>query len=921
MLLLLDMLHIVCNNCWCEYLTSQLNLGAVSINTTCPGMKCKLDHNHKFGCACNEKVSQQLFTRYVTSHELLSRYHHWLIDSFVEGQRSIKWCPKPNCNKAIYSTQTGGTRTVTCQCGYSWCFTCGENSHQPAPCDLVHKWLQREKSDDATQIWLDARTKKCPRCDVRIEKNKACNHMTCIKCNYNFCLTGDSAISLANGLSVRLIDLAQIMQSMVEVPVLSYDTTTVDGFAVKPATQFLDQQEKECVELIMLDGRTLQCTPNHLILTTSGWLRADELRLSNQTSAHRIICGVQGPIDQVEPSDQTSQFAFHLPNIDKLFTLQHNRGQVLALAAIIGSLCSDGTMHTDLRGVLQLDHIIDVQQATAALDVIGVSYSPPHLTHVYSVELNHAFSRDLALLANLTGGKRLDVAMLPVWVEDPATPLCVVREFLAGYYGGGGGAPRLGTNGFTPVTFHCGSSTKPDAITGTKQLLQRLSNIMTTRFGTATTKIKGTMKADGSGMEHVMLHSSNSALQFYEKIGFRFCCHKQIRLMVAAAFYRRAQVATNQRVCVQQAVEQIHFNELQSWSKATSTAEGAVSERFGYLFSRVIPGNQQIINTCNKQYSIVHQFVKEIGATKFFASHETTADGYSVPRTRDTLPYITLSVIARRKIGVKHVYDISVADTHNFLANGITVHNCWLCKGAWSAHGSNTGGYYVCTKYDEESKLGKLSSEEANINLNQQLLQKYTYYYKRFKSSAEAIIFTQKLAQKIEKKMIEHELNKYSFLLETIDKLIASRSVLQYTYVLAYYLRSGSAKQLFEYQQSMLVDSTESLQDIMDNYINAGAIDQLLNQRKDIINRCASMDKFRLEMCDQVERGDLEDLLLNNADIILDTIWTCIICKHDNKKDNVFCQQCTACKIHGEQECKACKNHKPIVSNTTSTTH
>ena len=32
-------------------------------------------------------------------------------------------------------------------------------------------------SDDATEIWLAARTKECPKCQVRIEKNKACNHM------------------------------------------------------------------------------------------------------------------------------------------------------------------------------------------------------------------------------------------------------------------------------------------------------------------------------------------------------------------------------------------------------------------------------------------------------------------------------------------------------------------------------------------------------------------------------------------------------------------------------------------------------------------------------------------------------------------------------------------------------------------------
>jgi hypothetical protein len=37
--------------------------------------------------------------------------------------------------------------------------------NSPAPCDLVRKWLEREQSDDATAIWLAAKTKECPKSD------------------------------------------------------------------------------------------------------------------------------------------------------------------------------------------------------------------------------------------------------------------------------------------------------------------------------------------------------------------------------------------------------------------------------------------------------------------------------------------------------------------------------------------------------------------------------------------------------------------------------------------------------------------------------------------------------------------------------------------------------------------------------------
>lgn len=37
---------------------------------------------------------------------------------------------------------------------------------------------------------------------------------------------------------------------------------------------------------------------------------------------------------------------------------------------------------------------------------------------------------------------------------------------------------------------------------------------------------------------------------------------------------------------------------------------------------------------------------------------------------------------------------------------------CWLCLGAWSEHGSSTGGFYRCNKYSADRKEGKYSEEE-----------------------------------------------------------------------------------------------------------------------------------------------------------------------------------------------------------------
>jgi len=229
-------------------------------------------------------------------------------------------------------------------------------------------------------------------------------------------------------------------------------------------------------------------------------------------------------------------------------------------------------------------------------------------------------------------------------------------------------------------------------------------------------------------------------------------------------------------------------------------------------------------------------------------------------------------------------------------------HFCWLCKGPWASHGSSTGGYYVCNKYDQDMAKGQVSEEENKILTNTKLLQKYTYYYKRFKGMADGIEMTKKLGTKLETAFKDDDIAKFGFLMDAVDKLIQARQILMWTYCMSFYMRAGGSKQLFEYQQDMLVGNTEALQDIMEN----NAAEKLLDMRKEVLNRTSSIDKFRQEMVKQVERGDFEELLMSKEDAESES-WGCSTCKKDNAKDAVHCASCGACKLHGEMECKPCK--------------
>ncbi|KAL4158608.1 hypothetical protein PRNP1_004384 [Phytophthora ramorum] len=141
--------HVYCLNCWKPYLSLKIQEGPICVTTTCPAHGCK------------EVVSDIIFKKIVNPEDY-RKYARYLLRSFVDINKGVKWCPSPGCSKAI--TSAGGLSSVTCTCGCEKC-----------------------RNESETANWILANTKKCPKCSVRIEKNQGCNHMTCRSCNYEFC--------------------------------------------------------------------------------------------------------------------------------------------------------------------------------------------------------------------------------------------------------------------------------------------------------------------------------------------------------------------------------------------------------------------------------------------------------------------------------------------------------------------------------------------------------------------------------------------------------------------------------------------------------------------------------------------------------------------------------------------------------------
>lgn len=166
--------HLFCHDCWSAYLSEKiLNEGTSYV--TCAAYNCAIVVDDEF---INKNVSRNA----------LQRYHKIYLNTFVESNPLLQWCPANECGRAV-KVPHSEPRGIQCDCGFMYCFKCLAHWHEPVPCDILMKWLKKCSDDSETSNWVVANTKDCPKCHVVIEKDGGCNHMTCKSagCRFEFC--------------------------------------------------------------------------------------------------------------------------------------------------------------------------------------------------------------------------------------------------------------------------------------------------------------------------------------------------------------------------------------------------------------------------------------------------------------------------------------------------------------------------------------------------------------------------------------------------------------------------------------------------------------------------------------------------------------------------------------------------------------
>jgi hypothetical protein len=128
---------------------------------------------------CDNKLEAS-FIQELISPSLLHKYLKFKREAELSLNANLRWCPKPDCE----GYDIGGTRkrTLTCNvCFGIYCYYCSvEITDEHSDCKgLVDYQLDQWSKQN--------NIKHCPNCKRRVEKVVGCNHMTCVKCRYEWC--------------------------------------------------------------------------------------------------------------------------------------------------------------------------------------------------------------------------------------------------------------------------------------------------------------------------------------------------------------------------------------------------------------------------------------------------------------------------------------------------------------------------------------------------------------------------------------------------------------------------------------------------------------------------------------------------------------------------------------------------------------
>ena len=483
------------------------------------------------------------------------------------------------------------------------------------------------------------------------------------------------------------------------------------GFAVQ--SKLLNRGRRECVSLVLEDGRCLVCTPDHRILSADGWVRADELKLGED----RVVVGLDAPADI--PAADEPGYVLRAGQLSFSMDSPAERAKLLAFARLLGHLLNDGSISVYGQGRMNVGQAMDREMVLADIELLtgvrpaGTRYDE----RKWSIVLPMPLTRAIVTLAGVQVGKRiLQPPSMPHFVQEDSCPLSVVREFLGGVFGADGHSPCLHRWGpgeddatLEPPAFSI--STIPEHLGEAEEMLREMTRLLS-RCGVdtqgAAIRRYHTRRSDSTyppachGIPRLEVRLElPDGLSFVERVGFRYCVDKMMRASAAAAYWRLLDGINKQRLWMAANIREAKASQpAMSFSQARrAVAVSLLGHEEEASLPPVVSPHYALLSgsdrlsrlplATDRRFKPLHRvscgfpspsrLFREMGVLEWFRGPmQDESGGARRHPVEESLsaPAMSLKVVGRKDVGERRVYDLSVGDIHAFVAGTIAVHNC-----------------------------------------------------------------------------------------------------------------------------------------------------------------------------------------------------------------------------------------------------
>jgi len=431
----------------------------------------------------------------------------------------------------------------------------------------------------------------------------------------------------------------------------SFSSSRVLAFMKKKA-------DNRILEVTTASGQKITLSEDHPLLTPTGMVPAGSIR--------------EGGLVAVSYFEGVDYVPF-MPSLGM------SEDAAAVMAKVLGYMFGDGTLTVCGKKprAIAFGEKADLERMQADLASIGVKSSVFERSRNHRIVTQygerefssttaelHVYSKEFCSLLSRLGmplGRKTDQDYaVPQWVMDKTAPSWVKRLFLAGFFGAELSSPSVHskTGFYAPILGQ--NKNKTHAASGRAFLIQ-LMQLLDETANVNVTKIARRDEFRNKQGDTVRLRLEISAdeenlLQLYRRVGFEYSSKKSVLAGIAAKYIIRKKALTALRTQAAQKAKELRAKGLTLNEVQSLLCNESVNARFIRRHYYEKAGQRITLG-----FPSFEKFAKD--ELEVVSAYGTQFD--SIASIRE-VPYDD------------DVYDITVANTHNFIADGFVVSNCGI---------------------------------------------------------------------------------------------------------------------------------------------------------------------------------------------------------------------------------------------------